>query len=175
MIALFSIPSPLHPAIVHFPIVLILLGSLIAVFAVFIQRWNLSVISAVLISLGAAGSVAATWSGDEDEEMVESGSPALEEILEEHEEWGERTRNAAILAAILGIGTVMIARKFPKIARGLSVATAVVAIGASYCVAETGHYGGLLVYRHGAGVNMAAESDNTAATSKARHEDDDDD
>ncbi len=153
---MIPIPSPLHPAIVHFPIVLILLGTLVAVCAAFIKRWHLPVISAVMITLGALGAIAATWSGENDGEMVESNSPAVETILEQHEEWGERTRNAAIVAAMLGISSVALTRKFPKLARGLSFATAVVAIGASFCVAETGHYGGQLVYKHGAGVNTAA-------------------
>jgi hypothetical protein len=37
--AMIPIPSPLHPAIVHFPIVLILLGAVGV--AVFIRRWHL--------------------------------------------------------------------------------------------------------------------------------------
>lgn len=169
---MIPIPSPLHPAIVHFPIVLILLGTLLAVVAVFIKRWHLPVISVVLIACGALGAIAATWTGEEDAEMVESQSPAVETILEEHEEWGERTRNAAILAAVLGIGSVVIARKFPKVAKGFSIATAVVAIGTSYCVAQTGHYGGELVYRHGAGVNTAADEGDTTTTKNTNHGDD---
>lgn len=170
---MIPIPSPLHPAIVHFPIVLILLGTLVAVCAVFIKRWHLPVISVVLIAFGALGAIAATWTGEEDAEMVESQSPAVENTLEEHEEWGERTRNAAILAAVLGIGSVAIARKFPKVAQGFSIATAVVAIGTSYCVAETGHYGGKLVYKHGAGVNTAADEGDAPVTKNTKHHDDD--
>lgn len=169
---MIPIPSPLHPAIVHFPIVLILLGTVVAVGAVFVKRWHLPAISAVLIALGAIGAFAATWSGEEDAEVVESGSPALEGILDKHEEWGERTRNVAILAALLGIGGVALARKFPKVAQGFSIATAVVGVGASYCVAETGHYGGQLVYKHGAGVNTAAEAVGTTVSINAKSEDD---
>ena len=37
------IPDPLHPAVVHFPIVLLLLGAPLAVVAVFVRRFNLPV------------------------------------------------------------------------------------------------------------------------------------
>lgn len=153
---MIPIPSPLHPAIVHFPIVLILLGTLVAIVAAFIRRWHLPWLSAGLLTLGALGAIGATWSGGEDEEMAENLSPQADKILEEHEEWGERTRNVAIAAAVLGVAALIVASRFPKVSRGLSTATALVAIGASYCVAETGHYGGLLVYKHGAGVDTAA-------------------
>jgi hypothetical protein len=33
---------------------------------------------------------------------------------------------------------------------------AAVALAAGWCVAETGHYGGVLVYQHGAGVGTVA-------------------
>jgi uncharacterized membrane protein len=154
--AMIPLPDPLHPAIVHFPIVLILLGTLVAIIASFIKRWNLPWLSAGLLTLGALGAIGATWSGREHEESAKNLSPRADKILEEHEEWGERTRNVAIAAAVLGVAALIVSSRFPKVARGLSTVTALVAIGASYCVAETGHYGGLLVYKHGAGVNTAA-------------------
>jgi hypothetical protein len=47
---------------------------------------------------------------------------------------------------------------------------AIAALTASYGVAQTGHYGGRLVYKHGAGINTAAgEAEDAAA-----HPDDDD-
>lgn len=154
---MIPIPSPLHPAMVHFPIVLILLGTFVAIVAAFTRRWHLPWLSAGLLMLGALGAIGATWSGGDDEEKAGNLSPQADRILEEHEEWGERTRNVGIAAAVLGVAALMVASRFPKAARGLSTATALVAIGASYCVAETGHYGGLLVYKHGAGVEKAAD------------------
>ena len=154
---MFSIPSPLHPAIVHFPIVLILLGTMAAVAAVFFRRWHLPWLAAGLLAAGAVGAFAATWTGGNDEELVGEISPAAEQILDEHEEWGARTRNIAIVAALFAIASASIAR-FPTAARGLGIASALAALVASYAVVETGHYGGQLVYKHGAGVNAAAGS-----------------
>jgi uncharacterized membrane protein len=159
---MFTIPSPLHPALVHFPIVLILAGTAAAVVAIFIRRWHLPWLAAGLMVAGAAGAAAATWSGEEDGELAGELSPQAEQILDEHEEWGERTRNLAILSSLLAVGAV-VAIRFPTVSRGAGIAAAVAGMAASYAVAETGHYGGLLVYKHGVGVNTAAGTAPAAA------------
>lgn len=156
---MISIPDPLHPALVHFPIVLILAGTGVAVVAVFLRRWHLPLLAAGLLLTGAAGAAAAAWSGEEEEESTGKLSARAEQILEEHEEWGDRTRNLAIVAGLLATGAVA-AGRLPKVARGLGIAAAVAGLAASYAVAEAGHYGGLLVYQHGVGVNAAAPAAN---------------
>ncbi len=181
---MIPIPSPLHPAVVHFPIVLLLAGAVVAVVAVFVRRWHLPVLAAIVLTAGAAGAVVATTTGGQEEEVVGELSAAAEGILEEHEGWGETTRNLAIVTAILAIAAAGTAR-FPLAGRGLSIATALVGLAAAYAVAETGHYGGQLVYRHGVGINTAAAAASgsaapapevTGENSKkdGRHEDDDD-
>jgi uncharacterized membrane protein len=144
-------PEPLHPAIVHFPIALLLLGAAVAVLAIFVRCWHLPLFAAVLLSLGALGAVVATVTGEEEEEKVEHAIPAAEPLLEEHADWGERARNAGIVAAVFAvIAAIAVGR--PVGGRVLSVLTACTALVAGYCVAQAGHFGGELVYRHGAGV-----------------------
>lgn len=155
------IPNPLHPALVHFPIVLILLGTIVAVAAVIIRRWHLPWLAAILLGLGALGAVAATWSGEEDAEAKKGLSPQAGQVLEEHEEWGERARNLALLAAATAVTSAML-RRFPKASAGFAGFTALAAVGASFCVAEAGHYGGKLVYEHGIGVKV--DAGNTGGT-----------
>lgn len=152
---MFAIPNPLHPAIVHFPIVLILLGTLLAVAAAVIRRWHLPWLTAALLVTGAAGAALAARTGGQQAEMAGEISDRAEALLEQHEEWGEQTRNMAFAAAILALASASLTR-FSKAARGLGIATAMVAGAAAYAVAETGHYGGKLVYKHGVGVNTAA-------------------
>ncbi len=144
------IPDPLHPVLVHFPIVLILLGTLVAIPAIFLRRWQLPQITAGLLLLGAFGAFAATWSGEEDQEKMKL-SPQAEEVMEEHEEWGERARNLALGAAAGAVAAAVLGR-FPKACKGLATVTALAAVAASFCVLEAGHYGGKLVYQHAAGV-----------------------
>jgi uncharacterized membrane protein len=163
---MIPIPSPLHPALVHFPIVLILIGAAVAVMAVFLRRWHLPSLAAGLLLAGAVGAMAATWSGEEADEGAGEVTAQAEKILEDHEEWGERTRNLSIVAGLIAAGAAAV--RHPKISRGLGIAAAVAGLAASYAVAVTGHYGGQLVYQHGVGVSTSAPSDPAAAR---RHDD----
>jgi uncharacterized membrane protein len=162
---MLSLPNPLHPALVHFPIVLILLGTLVAVAAVVIRRGHLPWLAAGLLVLGAAGAFVAAKTGGEDAELVGELNATGEQVLDKHEEWGEFARNMALAAAVLAIGAASIG-KFPRTARVVASLAAVAAITASYCVAQAGHYGGQLVYKHGAGVNTAAGEAEDAATQR---------
>lgn len=174
-------PSPLHPALVHFPIVLILLGALVALPAAFTPRWHLRWIAAALLALGAFGTVAASATGEEDGEAVER-QPGVEAVLEQHEEWAERTQGFSIAAGLCALAAAAATLRWPRVAQGVGIASAVVALFAAFCVFETGHYGGQLVYRHGAGVNLAPASNTAEAAalsadrSRGDHgaEDDDD-
>ena len=47
-------------------------------------------------------------------------------------------------------------KRNPRVSRSVAAVTAVVALAASWCVAEAGHYGGRLVYEHGVGVGQSA-------------------
>lgn len=173
-------PSPLHPALVHFPIVLILLGTLVALPAAITARWHLRWIAAALLALGALGALAASATGEEDGEAVEH-APGVGALLEQHEEWAERTQGFSVAAGVFAIAAAAATLRWSRAASGFGAASAVVAIAASVCVFQTGHYGGQLVYRHGAGVNLApaasAPSDvpATAPSAKRAHRDDDDD
>lgn len=153
MLAVLSFPNPLHPALVHFPIVLLLLGAVVTVPAALITRWKLPLLAAILLSLGAIGTVVAVQTGESDGERI-GETAATEQVLDQHEQWAERTQFVAIAAALLAVGALMTTR-WAIVTAGLGAATALAALVAAWCVAETGHYGGQLVYRHGAGVNLA--------------------
>ena len=149
------IPDPLHPAVVHFPIVLLLLGAPLAVVAVFVRSWNLPVLAAVVLGLGAAGALMATWTGGQAAELAGELKGGGEQVLDEHEEWGKRARNAGIVAALLAVTSAALFRK-PVAARAVGATAALAAVAAAFSVAQAGHYGGQVVYKHGVGVNTAA-------------------
>lgn len=153
-----NIPDPLHPAVVHFPIVLILIGTAAAIAALVWPRAALALNAAILLSLGAAGAIAATWSGEEDEEIAEQAGPQAERIFEEHEEWGERSRNAAILASLMAVAAAVALKRAPRISRSAAALSAVIALAASWCVMEAGHYGGRLVYEYGVGIRQGTST-----------------
>ena len=156
-------PDPLHPAVVHFPIVLILLGTLVAFVAVFWRKGCVPAFAAVILTLGAAGAWVAVETGESDGGLVEDSSPAVEQLIEAHEDWAKRTLTVAVIAAVLAVGAAALFR-FPRVARGVGVAAALAAGVGSWAVYETGHRGGALVYQHGAGVSASPADVSSAAT-----------
>ena len=166
-------PDPLHPAVVHFPIALLITGAGAAVVAVFVRRWHLPWLAALLLVLGSAGAVVAVGTGKQEEEMVETSSAAAEQVLDDHEEWGETARNFALAAALFALAAALAARvRFAGL--GLSVVAALLALAGAYAVAQAGHYGGELVYRHGAGINTSGAA-STPENPKHHGDGDDDD
>ena len=151
-----AMPDPLHPALVHFPVVLILLGAAAAVVTVVWRKAQLPVYAALLLTLGALGAWVAVATGKADGGLVETSGPAMAALLDAHETWAERTRTAATLAAILAIGSLALVRQVPRAATVAALVTALAAAAAAWSVYETGHRGGALVYHHGAGVNINA-------------------
>ncbi|MEI6279173.1 MAG: DUF2231 domain-containing protein [Verrucomicrobiae bacterium] len=149
------LPDPLHPAIVHFPIVLLLLGAPLALFAVFVRKWNLPVLVAIVLSLGSAGAVVATVTGGKAAEMAGELPDDGELALDRHEGWGKRARIAAVLASALAILSAALVRK-PAAARMAGAVAAIAAVAAAFSVAQAGHYGGQMVYKYGVGVNASA-------------------
>lgn len=174
-----NLPDPLHPAVVHFPIVLILLGALAALLALRARPPWLALVATVLLGLGSLGAAAARFTGEEAEEQAKATLTDESEILvEHHEEWATRTLAWAVAATIAGILAMLASRRnrpassWPDVLRLLSV---LLAIAASYAVIRTGHLGGEMVYRRGIGVQVTQGGVPTAAPATAtRHERDDD-
>src|SRR3974390_791004 len=93
------VPNPLHPAIVHFPIVLLLLGALVAIVAVFWHKHGVPALAAGLLVLGALGTWGAVESGESDGGLVENTAPQVNALVDAHETWAKRTLGISIVAA----------------------------------------------------------------------------
>lgn len=143
------LPNPLHPAVVHFPVVLAFLLPLFAVGAFWAIRrgararraWAIPVaVSAAL----AASAWAAVETGESQDERVER--VVAEQPLSAHEEMAETFLWASaaitVVAAIGLVGGIA--------GRAARVATAVGSLGLVAGAAWVGHSGGQLVYRYGA-------------------------
>lgn len=154
---MFSIPDPLHPAVVHFPIAFLVAGAVVAVGAVFIRRLGLPWIAFVVLAVGAAGAVVAVGTGSNEASRAGGISETAEDILDEHGELGETARNIAIAATLAALVAAGVS-KTRFAGRGLSAVTALLAVSAAYCVIQTGHLGGQLVYQHGVGISRAAKT-----------------
>jgi uncharacterized membrane protein len=149
------LPDPLHPAIVHFPIVLAVLTPLLAAGAFWaIHSGRLPGRSWLGIVVLQVALVATAWiateTGEGEEDRVER--VVVERHIEEHEEEAERFLTLAALGLPLAaIG--MLAGRVGAINRALTIALSLAALGAA---GFTGHSGGELVYRHRAAMAYAA-------------------
>jgi uncharacterized membrane protein len=159
------LPNPLHPAVVHFPIVLMFLLPISAGVALWAIRrgvkpmmaWAVPAAFAVALSLS---SWVALQTGQEQGEAVED--VVSERVVEGHEE-------AAELFLVLTGGLVLISGlgflrgKAGNVSRAATVVAAVAITFAGYRV---GHSGGELVYKHGA-ANAIAQAGTGAAAGSA--------
>lgn len=160
------LPDPLHPAVVHFPVVLAVLLPIFAAVALFSIRrgtpfrraWAAPV--ALVLAL-AASSWVAVQTGEGQEERIER--VVAEPPLEAHEEAAELflTLTAALaLVVVAGLARGRIG----GVARVAGTAGAIALVTLA---AWVGHTGGELVYRHGAASAYAdpASPASPAATS----------
>lgn len=141
---------PLHPIVVHFPIVL---GALLPLLAILlwwaIQKWQWtprvwSLVSAVAL-VYSLSAVTAVQLGEADEEKVEK--VISEKVIEEHEEAGELIPWIAETLFLVSLGGFTV--KYSKQAQMALIVLSLVAVAP---LINAGHTGGALVYEHGASV-----------------------
>jgi uncharacterized membrane protein len=148
---MFPLPDPLHPALVHFPIVLLILGGIGAVAAIFTDRWNVRKWGALFLAVGAIGAFAAVWTGDQAKETTRLLSETAENLLDQHADLAHQARNFAVAAALFGLISACVKLK-GVFRHGLTVATAVMSMICVWYIVQTGHLGGQVVYQHGVGM-----------------------
>jgi uncharacterized membrane protein len=149
-------PSPVHPALVHFPIVFMLLLPLIALGTLWAIRrgmtvkvWRLPVVAALALSLS---SWIAVETGEGDEERVEE--VVGETALNVHEEAAERFLLMSGAVAIL-LAAGLLRGRLGGIARVAGTVAALGLVAAGY---QVGHSGGRLVYGDGTTRGISAIS-----------------
>ncbi len=143
------LPDPLHPAIVHFPVVLVLLLPLVAAMALVAIRRGVAPRTAwTLPTLCAAGLALSSWAavetGEQEEERVESVVP--EPAVDSHSQAAERFLFLSG-GMLLLVGAGFLPGRTGSTLRGVATAAALGLTAAGY---QVGHSGGALVYRHGA-------------------------
>lgn len=171
------LPDPLHPAVVHFPIVLMAFLPLAALGALWAVRRGVAPIRAWVVPVAMAGALTlSAWAsletGQDQEERAEE--VVGEQRIETHEEAAER---------FLIFSGVVFALSAAGLVRGVAgksarAAATVATLGLLVAGYQVGHSGGTLVYGDAAapGISQLTGGGNGEGdTGGARPERDDDD
>lgn len=143
------LPNPLHPAVVHFPIVLMLFLPVVAFATLWAIRRGANTRRAWAIPLGVAGLLTlSSWvsveTGEQQSERVERVVP--DQPMESHEEFAEVF--FMVSGGVLAVAAAGMLNG--RIGRSARVIATLGAVGLAAAGIPVGHSGGQLVYKHGA-------------------------
>lgn len=148
---MIEIPSPLHPAFVHFPIALSFVTVLFVLCTVFNKRalgYTFGMFLLTFLSVIAtqyAGSYSASQLGDI--------SPTLSKLISEHSDYSDWIFGFTLAGTMTSLIAWITNLKTVKSARNWFITlTLFIACANLWAVYETGRRGGNLVFKHGAGV-----------------------
>jgi uncharacterized membrane protein len=139
----------LHPMIVHFPIALLIVGLLFDLLSLALKKEFFSTAGFYLLILGTVGVVAAYLSGEyAGDGITETG--ALKLALERHESAALFSLWIMVSTALVRIALVTF-KKYNGIFRWAAIVLFLLGV---LSIARTGFYGGELVFKHAAGVQL---------------------
>lgn len=142
--ASFSDFPTLHPIIVHFAIVLIILAAVLQLINVYLMKKEISWIVTGILLVG----VAAAWFASKNFHPHTHGiSEHAKLVLAEHDKWADLTIYFGFAALLFQIVNHFVF----KDKRLASTFVAIVLVISAYCVAHAGHYGAQLVHIEGIG------------------------
>ena len=147
--------SNLHPLVVHFPIVLLLLASITQIAAFFFWKKQMNWATLLLLLGGFLGAyVASTFVHPHTSGLSEAASA----VLEKHDQF------AYLTIWLSGIGLLFkaVSLFFLKDKVWLEIIIALLLLGAAFTVSKSGHYGATLAHIHGVGAQghfIEADSD----------------
>lgn len=137
--------SNLHPLVVHFPIVLLLLAFLAQVISFFLWKKQLNWATFLLLIGGFLGAyIASTYVHPHTTGLSE----AAKLVLEKHDLFADYTIWLSGLGLLLkGISLFILKDKV-----WFEIVIALLLAGAAYSVSQAGHYGATLAHIHGVGI-----------------------
>lgn len=142
-----------HPQVVHFVIAPVFLGVFLRLVSLSRRfRWTDYAATALLVFSMLVAFVAVK-SGDDAHGPAER-IPGARHVVEEHEEWGERTRNLLILIGLVELGIIALSRQESRrrIVERVRLGSAVLGVVAMFFVYKTAEEGGEIVYQYAGGV-----------------------
>lgn len=141
-----------HAITVHLPVAISIIGVLVVAVALLLKtskdvlRWSAV---ATYLLLAVTGYVAVETGEDARTEVSGAISPAIWEVIDEHEEMAEYVWMFAVGTSVLLLISIF-TKGMTRL--GTGIAAFALAIAAAVWVGLTGHYGGDLVYQYGIGI-----------------------
>ena len=148
-----EIPDPFHPAFAYYPIVLMVLGTLLALGALLSRRAALPFWTFLILLLATAGAQFALVTGGK--ERLSQVPPMIYPLIQQHIEWGQRARNFALIATCVALVGLMVTR-VPRVRRLVAMATLALGLFTSYSALRAAEQCRKLVYNFAVGVSTPA-------------------
>jgi uncharacterized membrane protein len=145
--------ASLHPQIVHFAIVLLIVGVVFRWISLTGRAAFTGPAAAVLLLLGTTAAVLAVKSGTAAHGPVER-VPGVRDAVVEHEDAGEWAQNIFLVVAALELAALALARRNQRATRLALWGSALVGVFGIGAVYKAGDRGGDLVYRYAGGVGI---------------------
>jgi uncharacterized membrane protein len=142
-----------HPEIVHFVVALLIAGVVLRLVSLTGRLSYTGPAATTLILIGTLASVAAVQSGTDAHGPVER-IPGVRDAVVEHETWGQRTRNAFIVIAVLELVALALASRHTRASRIAAMAAAIAGVIGLVILYEAGEHGSELVYGYAGGVGI---------------------
>lgn len=137
--------STLHPLVVHFPIVLLIVAALLQIIGLFYSKANWDYITLVLLASGVAGAYLSSSFFHPHTEGLPSHAA---KILERHELFASLALFASAAALILKITGMFIVKSRKRM---IEIITAFILLFSAVSVSLTGHLGAYLTHVEGVG------------------------
>jgi len=150
------IPTAIHPALVHFPIALLMTAAIFdAACLVFRGSLWLDRAATALLILGGVGLGAAYLTGQRAVELADPITGTAQGILAEHKDLALLTIGAATAALLFKLLVTWLGRFDLRVQIGIFRLVALILVfGTVFLLGLTAYHGGQLVYDHGIGVNL---------------------
>ena len=143
----------IHPFITHFPIVLLLTGTICETVAYISKRAFYARMGHLLFAIGALTAIPAALSGDYAAETAQH-IPTIAEDLDDHDTLGTAATLLAVVLALLRTHLTF-KNQFTGTLRQIYLILALVTTG---LICAAGYTGGYLVYTYGAGTTPVIKS-----------------
>jgi uncharacterized membrane protein len=154
----------LHPFVVHFPVVLLLVAPVFVLLGLRPgPRSSAFRVSALVLLIGATVSAFLAVSTGKAAGELADHTPAINLVMSRHMDLAEATRNAAaaltvLYALLLALPRYVKAMARPAVSALVQVAFLALLLGAGVLVINTAHLGGRLVHQLGVHAIMPADA-----------------